>query len=200
MNIINNLPINKILLISITLLLVGCNDTPSDNNTHTRLKKVLVTVTGASANGTTADTVNGYKIEDSANKLEWVDESKGHDGSNRTNYQCKFILDINGTNANTNVANEAKTFCDGLTYLTKTDWRVPTKSENKTYLLAMKAANRIPYYTNPNCGQVVSMDKNSTGAVGDFTLIYTHNKGADTGKEAITKTGNVGIRCVREMN
>ena len=53
----------------------------------------------------------------------------------------------------------------------------------------MKEAHRIPFYTNPNCGQVAAINVDNN--VSTFKLVKTHNAGDDTG---------ISIRLLLDVN
>lgn len=169
------------------MLFTACNST-TDIDSTVYLKKVL------------SKSKDGYTIQDSKSKLEWVDEAKDtFKGSN--DGQCKPLVDINESNKGetgsaAKIVTTAENFCKDSLYISKSDWRVPTENEQREYLIRMKKEFRIPYYANPNCGKVASINKSDNSST--LVMLQTHNGGDNIGKEVEIISGNLGIRCVRD--
>ncbi len=123
------------------------------------------------------DENNHTIIKDIRQNLIFVNSKQG----------CKALHDDNDT-----PLQDAKDFCENLSFFGFDNWRIPTLQEIRNFSKGMDSEGLVPYFTFAKCKRI-------TGLKSDGTLgaINTHN--ATPKFEEIPLTLPAGIRCVKEM-
>lgn len=135
-------------------------------------------------------TTDGETVEvDNKKKLEWI----GSNGKNQDACQPHSAA----TTESADVVS-AKEHCSQLVFAKYEDWRVATPTEHQEHIMAMKNAEKTPYYISPACKRVIGVDANDTA-----TAIYTHNSDSIGSvivwSDLINETiSNYGVKCVRD--
>lgn len=127
-------------------------------------------------------TINNQTILiDNTNNIEWVNSAPG---CNPTHIALQ-----------TEAYDTSKKYCENLSFASYSDWRLPSISEAKTFIVDTEKAGIVPYYQNIGCPRLIGFNADKT----KVQTATTHNlqpSGIIKDWEGL----NAGIRCVRNDN